>query len=130
MNNKINWFGRYLGCEVIVISKTRLTGRWNYFHTNSRMILTPEILAEIQHCGSRHFKLILKELEYVSDEDLNGLNELRSSEIEWTSLACKTIDIILYLRHDEIDFLRSKGYAIGIDKEYYITEEELKEDKK
>jgi len=118
MNEKLKWFGMYLGCEFIA---KRVGVRHTLNASRLANLFTPNYESYTETC-----KLILKELKDITEEDLSGLNKLRSSLIDWDLLAFKTKDIIRHLRWHEIDFLRSKGYAVGIDKKYYITEDELK----
>lgn len=113
MNDKIKWFGRYLGCNVIGedgrIQKIKM-GSYGDFSK---------------------IKLILKELKDISDEDLHSVGDIYGAETVnkenylkgWHNTTVEVVGLI-----EEIDFLRSKGYAIGIPREYYITESELKED--
>jgi hypothetical protein len=120
MNEKIKWFGRYLGCEY----KKGLTG----------LLLTQSSLYDAIHSDSR---LILKELKDITEYDLRECSKLGKLWMQWDLF-------YIYLRRlifedvnnfnwkvtiEIVDFLRSKGYAIGIPKEYYITKEELKEAK-
>lgn len=133
MEDKIKWFGRYLGCEVLVTSKINIVGQHNIFYPNDDLTLNSEIMGEIDYCGVGIFKLILKEPKDISDDDLNELNK------EWidrgnlfryrkSAFARKNPDILEILDYQEIDFLRSKGYAIGIPKEYYINEKKLRDE--
>mgnify|MGYP001813161169 CR=1 FL=1 len=111
MKEKIKWFGRYLGCDMLNPSEVRIT------------------LNEFNIGTSIHFKyrLILKELKDISDQDLKELNEIAIKVCGISEVFSKRYMCADYLYNTkEIDFLRSKGYAVGIPKEYYITEEELK----
>lgn len=65
-------------------------------------------------------KLVLKEVDSISDEDLNELNLLENT---WSKAGLEVFN--RYCDVSETDLLRSKSYAIGTDKEFYITQEEL-----
>ena len=109
MNEKLLWFGRYLGCRIYVWDATSINDGQN-------------IVARSQ---SETSKLILKELKDISDEGLKYLNQdyYDHSVLYRTKENINTM--VETFNYKEIDFLRSKGYAIGIPREYYITEEEL-----
>jgi len=128
MQDKIKWFGRYLGCKFVT-----------YYPIMSAIneVNAGELLAMGAKHGSRfERKLILKEIEDISDEDYLELckvvygNDEQIAEnkskfvYHWTLLS-GAIGCNPMKHAEEIDFLRSKGYAIGIPKEYYITEKEL-----
>ena len=121
MNDKINWFGRYLGCEY-----------WYKHHSHKENeYCTDKLTTADLYCivNNRHYKckLILKELSDITEEDLEYLNrDIKNPNVKWTKSKVDN-DFPHHLYYiDEIDFLRSKSYAIGIPKEYYITEKELK----
>jgi len=131
MIDKIKWLGRYLGCDVLdedgKIQKITL-GCYGRFD---------EIV------------LVLKELKDISDEDavdcmnlhydgwlkpkiIERSNSHFAFEFQYSSSNRRRVGKLQTWGVDkfniaQVDFLRSKGYAIGIPKEYYITESELKE---
>ena len=128
MSDKIKWFGIYLGCKCAIQGESAFpkikgldsdnVADWVYFEN----IENPQLLDDCV--------LILKELESISDEDLDSVGEIYgcSSRIDkirylkgWNTELNTALKLIL-----EVDLLRSMGYAVGIPKEYYITELELK----
>jgi len=145
MNEKLKWFGRYLGCSVAFHNRyTKDSIYWDDMgildHSNDYDMTC--LKSDDYDDGYAYFdtdkcKLILKELKDISDEDFKSLiNFLKSTYPEETRNAdyyklnrerlMKSL-FNLDTSYVVVDFLRSKGYAIGIDKEYYITEEELKQ---
>jgi len=123
MNDKISWFGRYLGCEYVMPLNTI-----NWHKKGDIKKVTPhnlDFLNTISHAlYLNNTKLILKELKDISDEDLKELNGTSNCrQWEFDEFSMKENEMLL--NSFESDFLRSKGYAIGIDKKYYITESEL-----
>jgi len=133
MNDKIKWYGRYLGCK--------------YGKGLGRLRLTESSLYDAIHSDS---KLILKELKDISEEDAICCIRIASGDLHCEIKIVKRQNGFGYsscyksskrrrnhgygdhsfayrqLNSEQIDSLRSKGYAIGIPKEYYITEDELK----
>jgi len=128
MNDKIKWFGRYLGCKCSVQGERdplKLIGvdsdnvaDWACFKSKA---LLPQV---VDDCV-----LILKELKNIGNEDFAEINKLRNNIHGTDDVVFEDKHELLHSWHflpEEVDFLRSKGYAIGIPKEYYITEDELK----
>jgi hypothetical protein len=119
MNEKLLWFGRYLMCQY-----------WYKHHSHKEneycvdKLTTSDLYCNV---NNRHYecKLILKELKDISDEGLKYLNQdyYDHSVLYRTKENINTM--VETFNYKEIDFLRSKGYAIGIPREYYITEEEI-----
>ena len=149
MNDKTIWFGRYLGCKCVIPELEDIhptltgvnydaMGDLAYFNK-----LGPYEVEFISDCV-----LILKELEDISDDDAKiciKKHWLLAENIEILKINkyvlnySYTHNLLGRVKTDQIsfvapelkvrciDFLRSKGYAIGIPKEFYITESELKE---
>jgi hypothetical protein len=129
MNEKLLWFGRYLMCQY-----------WYKHHSHKEneycvdKLTTSDLYCNV---NNRHYecKLILKELKDISDEDFNSLivflKETFPKETKGTDFCNINKDYLikslvnLDASYVVVDFLRSKGYAIGIPREYYITEEEI-----
>lgn len=131
MLEKMKWFGRYLGCNVldedgkIQVIKIGCYGDFD------------------------KIQLILKNLKDITDEDAieciyissggyldikienKGMYGFRFSSCYESSKRRRNHGYgdrafgMDQFESKQIDFLRSKGYAIGIPKEYYITESEL-----
>lgn len=139
MEDKIKWFGRYLGVEIQMTA-------------SNKNICTPYIIHSLAPWVKKDkCKLILKELEDITDEDLKGLisymrynydgvkinrysDEIRADlYVDQDDLySAPWVSFSIYFNQETydyqiVDFLRSKGYAIGIPKEYYITEKETNE---
>jgi len=118
MKEKMKWFGRYLGCKAVDFS-------------NNNQIFTVKMGC---YGNWKDCKLMLKAIEDISDEDYFHILKTWNTDSEEVSM----MDVIAIYQTpmtniwdpltivEEIDYLRSKGYAIGIPKEYYITEKELK----
>lgn len=127
MNEKTIWFGRYLGCQFAVRMDTDCA--WQTRR------LSPKNLDNLEasiDCGFE-YKLILKELKDMSDEDLKNINgidaEIKVSKISDYSFVtddCNLNMMPIDRLESIIDAVRDLGYAIGIPKEYYITKSELK----
>jgi hypothetical protein len=129
MNDKIKWLGRYLGCDILYENLAcELEGV--DIHTDC-------VIVERVNCHVDKVKLILKELKDISDEDIIECSKVVDSASLRNLLCFEINSAIKYdanslnfnLSCNVIDFLRSKSYAIGIPKEYYITEKELEETK-
>jgi|GEM_PF-2584295 len=138
MNERLKWFGIYLGC--------------NMSHTLYPEILIEATLGKIntfqKDIKRGRIKLVLKELKDItSDEIIHLLNRTVHIHGLTTFDKINTDDYGVFLKlhyssqnteyhcreiylsvRDMMssDFLRSKGYAVGIPKKYYITEDELK----
>jgi len=118
MNEKIKWFGRYMNSKMTY----KAVMNRSVYIVDVGSIFLSQILTDKYEC-----KLILKELKYITEEDLCAVNKIISEYSEHLELHDEyTLTRSIEFLPDEIDFLRSKGYAIGIPKEYYITKEDLK----
>ena len=148
MDEKIKWFGRYLGCNISVqgyknsmaligLDSDNVTD-WCFVKNNHPQMLDDcvLILKELKDITEEDFTALIDEVWHNIDYDTIQINrcdnrieaELWSDTDEDYTDGCSQTS--LHFGQDEydydvVDFLRSKGYAIGIPKEYYITEEEL-----
>ncbi len=135
MENKLIEFGKYNNLGQMVSFNMETKFRLEVVNPIAEYIRcldsnNESYLVQANEALFKSAQLILKELKDISDEDLKAVGDIYISE---------SMDKELYLKGweneintaskfiKEIDMLRSKGYAIGIPKEYYITEEELKE---
>lgn len=121
MNEKIKWFFKYYGSDILYFDAVNGIDPHFTMRCNENSLF--KISSTIKNPS---WRLILKELSDITEEDLKELNSLRDSSILWVIDHFNMDGVVDHLRYYEIDFLRSKGYAIGISKEYYITEKELK----
>jgi hypothetical protein len=136
MNDKIKWFGRYLGSNMIHVTRT-LNPK-----TESIREVTPLSIHAMLNEDQK--KLILKELKNISEDELRIiLLELKIDCFIRQNPTCNFHEAKKYILRimsgvikqdapniiEFSDCFRSHGFAIGIPKEYYITELELKEAK-
>lgn len=135
MKNKVEWFSKYINCELLITDDDGRRFRdeiqsinWKHYYIE---IGEGWIFDRPDSDDNLSMLLILKELKDISDEDMVMCNNIASKvlgcdDVNW-DIESKEITTEWFFLPDVLDFLRPKGYAIGIPKEYYITEKELEE---
>ena len=102
-NNILKTFAKYLYNDIIWVNND------GSFDGTSVQELTPFILNHFQnHIKKGKFKLIL-----ANPNDASIYERMRSNFIINAA--------------DKLDYLRSKGYAVGISKDYYVTPDEIEQ---
>lgn len=126
MNEKIKWFSKYIGAEVMITDDDGVRFRNEIANINWRDYYI-EITEGWIYDGSEDseaIKLILKELKDITEEDLDVYYKMENVDIHEYGVG-NAIETLAHqeqlFKVEQIDFLRSKGYAIGIPKEYHIT---------
>lgn len=117
MKQIIKHLHQYIGCEMI----------WNRLDKTTVIPITTFGIHLIEIGDYKDIRIILKELDDISNDDFKELNIIRAEvyktdEFGFDLESFKRLDDWSYLPA-EIDFLRSKGFAIGIEKKYYTTED-------
>ncbi len=134
---KIAWFGKYLG-QAIYSTKSQNTTTLKGVIVDYEYPLIFEVVDKdtISFSGDlEHHKLVLKEIDHIDDEILLEIYNMIWLEKEVSfgfkiDHAARVVKSLHQLsNHDKqaevVDYLRTKGYAIGIPKELYITQKEI-----
>ena len=109
MEELIKWLHRYQGCKM---AWTRLD-----IYSETEISAFNIHLITIGNYKEVQIQLVLKELKDIREEDLEELNDIHKCDYNKEKLSDHEYTFLTL----EVDFLRSKGYAIGIPKDYYIT---------
>ena len=89
------------------------------YTVNVGSVFLSQILTDKYEC-----KLILKELKDITEEDLKVYYQMEDVDIYEYGVGNAVETLVnqeSLFKVEQIDFIRSKGYAIGIPKEYYVT---------
>lgn len=110
MKQIIKHLHQYIGCNMV----------WNRLDKSTVIPITAFGIHLIEIGDYEDIRIILKELKDISDEDLEELNN--SGSLEFTFYKESIQSNITYCYYGAVDMLRSKGYAVGIEKKYYTNE--------